>query len=118
MNAEKLVDSFEEYLEMGGRLNEDSFGMAGILVNEAKSSQRIVDYGPSFSQVKNMAKRCDLKITNEQINTYIFLREDKDLGGMDGGLCDQEIFAETLLLTGDIISREQFIKQNQHIFNS
>ena len=113
---EKLVNfSFEEYLESGGRLDEKSFMEVGGLVNNAKNSEKIVKYGPCFGQVKSMATRHNLEVTDEQINTYIFLRET-ELTGRNGGLCDQEILAETLLLTGDIISREQFINQNLHIF--
>lgn len=118
MDKEKLVNfSFEEYLKSGGRLDEKSFMEAEKLVNNAKNSEKFVKYGPCFGQVCSMAKRHNLEVKDEQINAYIFLRET-ELTGRDGGLCDQEILAETLLLTGDIVTREQFVNQNLHIFKN
>ena len=116
MDKEKLVNfSFEEYSGMGGRLDKEGFDKAIVLLEMVKNRQRNGNYGSSFGQADSMAKRCNLEIASEQKDYYSFLRES-NIGGMDGGLCDQEIFAETLLLTADIISREQFINQNLHIF--
>jgi len=99
MNAEKLVSSFEEYSGMGGQLNQEGFNKA-VEFRKIISGQRVKDFGPSFYQVKGMAERCNLEITEEQINLYILLRES-NVGGENGGVCDKVIFDETRrLLTG------------------
>ncbi|MDD4410232.1 MAG: hypothetical protein PHE32_00800 [Candidatus Shapirobacteria bacterium] len=99
MNAEKLVNSFEEYSETGGQLNQEGFNKA-MEIRKIISGQRVKDFGPSFHQVKGMAERYKVEITEEQINFYILLRES-NVGGENGGVCDRVIFDETRrLLTG------------------
>lgn len=116
MNAEKLVNSFEEYSGIGGQLNQESFIKAMELRTEIDNGQGFRDYGAILSQAKWMAGRYCLGVTDEQINLYILLR-NSNVSCARGGLSDQGIFAETLLLTGDIVNRESFVNKNPLVFS-
>lgn len=115
MNAEKLVNSFEEYSGIGGQFNQESFIKAMEFRTKIDDGHRVKDFGATFHQAKWMADRYCLGVTDEQINLYILLR-NSDVGCAKGCLHDQGIFAETLLLTGDIVNRETFVNQYPHIF--
>jgi hypothetical protein len=116
VSAERLENfDIEKYLEIGGRLDKEHLSEVLPKWPEIRQKQDLIDKSRhSFISAESMADDC-LDVIPEQKILYVFLR-DTQIRGKDRGLSDQELFADVLLLTGDIVNREVFISKNPICF--
>ena len=120
----------EEYWRSGGKLNRDSFEKARAVLLELANGEKLGVGDSSLARVEMMASFSRVRITWEQKYLYAVLREmtRKTEGRSDSSpetpgtmppwfLSDQPLFAEVLLLTGDMVKRNSLINAYPSIFN-
>lgn len=116
MTEERLIDfSFEGYLKNGGKLSRESFDIAMNVWPRISKGEEIEVSERSMSQAEGLGERCNIPVTREQKCFYARLRQ-MDIKGLEKGLCDEEVFAETLLWAGDNMNREIFVNKYPHVF--
>jgi len=102
--------SFEDYSKEGGQLNQEGFLKAIEIRKIVDCGQKIKVGESSLKHAELLARSCS-NVDKKQKDFYALWREKEDR------LSDHRLFAEMLLVTGDIVNRQNFVSQFPHIFN-
>src|SRR3989338_10424747 len=111
--AEIFKNNYQNYVELGGIINEKDYDSALTRLKEAEIEQDI----PNKSQIKQaevMLNFAGIELVFRDIyrmvKLYSILRDDVRSEGVKyhhDQMCDQQIFVEALRMLGDIESRDK-----------
>ena len=119
--AEIFKNNYQNYVELGGIINEKDYDSALTRLKEAEIEQDI----PNKSQIKQaevMLNFAGIELVFRDIyrmvKLYSILRDDVRSEGVKyhhDQMCDQQIFVEALRMLGDIESRDKMINAYPNI---
>ena len=126
LETDQTSDPYKEYCCSGGGLTKQFFCQAQEFLADGQNLGR--ETQPFCRAAQNYAQRAGLRLGLMQARLYAYLRImmppklPPSKNGSDEKaknpwfLCDQELVAETLLLTGDQRAHEQFTRFFSNIF--